>query len=72
MGNEGEPQKRGSLGFTGILERRQSPDTLQGGWQGRERGSEIQDLGTVGKILVRFKPILMCAYSRAWSTVGAQ
>ena len=46
-----KPQERGSLGFTGTLERRQSPDTLQGGWQGRERGSEIQDLGTVGKII---------------------
>lgn len=56
-----KPRERASLGFTGTVETAQSPDTLQGGWLGRERGSGIQDLGTVGKILVRFRAILLFA-----------
>lgn len=61
MGNEGEATQRASLGFTGTLERALSPDTLRGAWLGRERGSGIQNLRTVGKILVRFRAIPLFA-----------
>lgn len=35
----GKPQEQGSLGFIGVLGRRQSPKTQKGGWQ--EKGESF-------------------------------
>lgn len=62
-----KPQEQDSLGFIGLLGRRQSPETQKGGWQGWERASEAEDWGTAGKILTRFRVIPMFASPRTWS-----